>query len=308
MIAFDERSRGGGTGSCHPPQAGCPCCLAGGLVAGLPVHGIIPLITTSPVASADGSVGVGEVSEWLKEPHSKCGLRETAAGVRIPPSPVFSTSHCAACNPCSLKEFGAVPPLSDAVAARSADGAAVPIVQVRCRGGRRFHWTCPRVVAVILSCRVPALPMSNADVAIGRARSSTEQDREPGGRKGCFMASLVITNGDQAGTQFRIASRPLTGGRDPARDIQITDPKVSRKHFQIRKDEDEYLVVEFKSTNGIYVNGTKISGKQILKDGDQLQVGDTALTFYLADDLDKTNALDKFKLADRSLREDRTIQ
>ena len=29
----------------------------------------------------------GEVSEWLKEPHSKCGLRVTAAGVRIPPSP-----------------------------------------------------------------------------------------------------------------------------------------------------------------------------------------------------------------------------
>ncbi len=32
-------------------------------------------------------VPVGEVSEWLKEPHSKCGLRVTVAGVRIPPSP-----------------------------------------------------------------------------------------------------------------------------------------------------------------------------------------------------------------------------
>lgn len=31
----------------------------------------------------------GEVSEWLKEPHSKCGLRVTAAGVRIPPSPLL---------------------------------------------------------------------------------------------------------------------------------------------------------------------------------------------------------------------------
>ena len=121
------------------------------------------------------------------------------------------------------------------------------------------------------------------------------------------MASLVITNGDQAGTYFRIANRPLTGGRDPARDIQIVDPKVSRKHFQIRKQDDDYVVAEFKSLNGVQVNGTKIEGQQVLKDGDQIQIGDALLTFYVADDPEKTDALNKFKLADRHVREDRTI-
>src|SRR6516162_8085504 len=29
----------------------------------------------------------GEVAEWLKAPHSKCGIRVTVSGVRIPPSP-----------------------------------------------------------------------------------------------------------------------------------------------------------------------------------------------------------------------------
>ena len=121
------------------------------------------------------------------------------------------------------------------------------------------------------------------------------------------MASLVITNGDQAGTHFRIANRPLTGGRDPARDIQIVDPKVSRKHFQIRKQDDDYVVAEFKSLNGVQVNGTKIEGQQVLKDGDQIQIGDALLTFYVADDPEKTDALNKFKLADRHVREDRTV-
>ena len=121
------------------------------------------------------------------------------------------------------------------------------------------------------------------------------------------MASLVITNGDQAGTYFRIANRPLTGGRDPARDIQIVDPKVSRKHFQIRKQDDDYIVAEFKSLNGVQVNGTKIEGQQVLKDGDQIQIGDAHLTFYVVDDPEKTNALNKFKLADRHVRDDRTI-
>ncbi len=32
----------------------------------------------------------GEVAEWLKAPHSKCGIRATVSGVRIPPSPPSS--------------------------------------------------------------------------------------------------------------------------------------------------------------------------------------------------------------------------
>jgi hypothetical protein len=27
------------------------------------------------------------VAEWLKAPHSKCGIRATVSGVQIPPSP-----------------------------------------------------------------------------------------------------------------------------------------------------------------------------------------------------------------------------
>src|SRR5262249_40033731 len=34
--------------------------------------------------------GHGEVAEWLKAPHSKCGIRVTVSGVRIPPSPPAS--------------------------------------------------------------------------------------------------------------------------------------------------------------------------------------------------------------------------
>ena len=31
----------------------------------------------------------GEVAEWSIAPHSKCGVRVTVPGVRIPPSPPF---------------------------------------------------------------------------------------------------------------------------------------------------------------------------------------------------------------------------
>src|SRR3954462_15806035 len=42
----------------------------------------------------------GEVAEWSKAPHSKCGVRATVPWVRIPPSPpILSTTqprHCSA--------------------------------------------------------------------------------------------------------------------------------------------------------------------------------------------------------------------
>ena len=116
------------------------------------------------------------------------------------------------------------------------------------------------------------------------------------------MASLVVTSGDKVGTSFQLANRPLSAGRDPARDIQIIDPKVSRKHFLIRRDGDDYLLVPFESLNGVIVNGDKIEDPVVLADRDKIQVGDTTLRFRAADDPDRTNALEEYKVADRRAR------
>src|SRR6476660_6690516 len=47
----------------------------------------------------------GEVAEWSKAPHSKCGVRATVPWVRIPPSPPRSLSNCIKMEKC----FGQVP-------------------------------------------------------------------------------------------------------------------------------------------------------------------------------------------------------
>lgn len=121
------------------------------------------------------------------------------------------------------------------------------------------------------------------------------------------MASLVIITGENAGNHYHLTNRPLTAGRDPARDIQLIDPKVSRKHFQVRKDGDGYILVEMKSRNGVYVNGEKVSEKPLV-DGDEIQAGDTVLRYYESDIGDRTDALHKYKRATPELREDQTIR
>ncbi len=121
------------------------------------------------------------------------------------------------------------------------------------------------------------------------------------------MASLMILTGQNAHTHYQIANRPLSAGRDPARDIQLLDPKVSRKHFMICRNEDGYVLKPLPSLNGVLINGAGISTEWELSDGDTIQVGDTTLRFCADDVLEGPDGLAARKLADRSAREFQTI-
>lgn len=120
------------------------------------------------------------------------------------------------------------------------------------------------------------------------------------------MACLIISTGDQSGTYFPLSNRPLAAGRDPAREIQIIDARVSRKHFVIRKNGDDYVICDMRSQNGVFVNGDKVQEAQ-LQDGDRIEVGDTTLVFRMSDDPDRTDALQTYRKGDRAYREDRTV-
>ena len=121
------------------------------------------------------------------------------------------------------------------------------------------------------------------------------------------MAYLAITHGEHAGRHFHLANRTLIAGRDPARDIQLVDPKVSRRHFQVRQEGQGHVIFEMKSANGVFVNGQRIEGEHKLCDGDEILVGDTALVYCLLDAIDDTDAVQKPRQADRSLRDNRTL-
>src|SRR5437660_8349243 len=56
----------------------------------------------------------GEVAEWLNAPHSKCGIRATVSGVRIPPSPPV------------IRRFGAFEPFGAVFRAKWALPASEP--------------------------------------------------------------------------------------------------------------------------------------------------------------------------------------
>lgn len=80
-------------------------------------------------------------------------------------------------------------------------------------------------------------------------------------------------------------NRPVTViGRDPACDIPIDERLVtiSRRHAQIVREEDSYILSDISSSSGVYVDGTRI-GRNRVRDGAVIQIGqEVQFTFHQA--------------------------
>lgn len=62
-------------------------------------------------------------------------------------------------------------------------------------------------------------------------------------------------------------------GRSKAQaDYRLDDPNVSRQHVMIERVADQFYVVDLGSTNGVAVNGVKVS-RRALADGDVVRIG-----------------------------------
>jgi DNA-directed RNA polymerase subunit RPC12/RpoP len=67
-------------------------------------------------------------------------------------------------------------------------------------------------------------------------------------------------------------------GRSLAADVRFDDPTVSRRHALIVRQPDGVRVLDDRSLNGVFVNGSRVDGRA-LHDGDEIVVGRYRLTF-----------------------------
>lgn len=67
-------------------------------------------------------------------------------------------------------------------------------------------------------------------------------------------------------------------GRLSGSEIEVDDPGASRRHAEIRRQGDRYVVVDLGSTNGTLVNDSPVS-EATLEDGDRITIGRTVLEF-----------------------------
>src|SRR3954447_5750006 len=72
----------------------------------------------------------------------------------------------------------------------------------------------------------------------------------------------------------QILSAGSTIGREGC-DVNLMDPEVSRRHATIRDQGGSLAIEDLGSTNGTFVNGTRITAVTVLKDGDEVRLGHT---------------------------------
>jgi hypothetical protein len=105
--------------------------------------------------------------------------------------------------------------------------------------------------------------------AVSSQMHEVHEDPRPRG------GTLVLANGER----LVIGAAPLAIGRLPECAVVVTDPNVSRRHAEVRQAASGFVVVDLGSTNGTLVNGIRIAGEQVLRDGDIISVGTTQLRF-----------------------------
>lgn len=85
-------------------------------------------------------------------------------------------------------------------------------------------------------------------------------------------AMLVVRQGPEIGTRYRLDGVHITVGRVPDNQIQLDDFTVSRQHAIFVRQGDAWLVRDLGSLNGTYVNNVRVD-ESVVRHGDEVQVG-----------------------------------
>lgn len=89
-------------------------------------------------------------------------------------------------------------------------------------------------------------------------------------------AELVLVGKNQR--TWPLSKDKVVIGRMQGCDVMIPDGSVSRRHAEIHREGDEWIVVDLGSTNGTEVNGTRVN-RHRLAPGDRLTMGDSTFEF-----------------------------
>jgi hypothetical protein len=96
--------------------------------------------------------------------------------------------------------------------------------------------------------------------------------------------ALVVVKSDalDEGERYELDSQPLTLGRGSPNDIELHgDEFASTNHARVEPRRDGVWIEDVGSTNGTYVNGTRIERPRRLTSGDVIRVGETDMRYEI---------------------------
>jgi pSer/pThr/pTyr-binding forkhead associated (FHA) protein len=113
----------------------------------------------------------------------------------------------------------------------------------------------------------------------GQARPARRVDRRPAPATGGSLVPsiLVVTAGSLAGTRLRLGSGPILIGRAEDSTLVLDDDYASTRHARIVSQGHGYAVEDLGSTNGTYLDRTRITAPTPVPVGVPIRIGRTVI-------------------------------
>lgn len=133
-----------------------------------------------------------------------------------------------------------------------------------------FYLFIYRIYRALVSAHgIDRLPAPLARVVLVATESTSQVWLEEGGGKERRL-------GESASIPV---NKLLSLGRGQENRLRITDPHISHRHCVIRRDKDGYILEDLGTTNGTYVDGTRVNGTARLHSQSEIVVGPVQFRF-----------------------------
>lgn len=138
-------------------------------------------------------------------------------------------------------------------------------------------WIFVLVVAGVLRRDLAAPQDAPIGGGTGAAAAVQSSGRGARSRQRSRANSLVVVQGSMQGTVLPLGTTTITIGRAPDCTLVISDDYASSHHCRIYPAEGRWLVDDGGSTNGTWIDRSRITGPTVLEVGAPLRVGRTVI-------------------------------
>ncbi len=93
--------------------------------------------------------------------------------------------------------------------------------------------------------------------------------------------TLVLQKRDGTRKTFLVPNKATILGRRPDCDLCIPLQVVSRRHCQLSQEEEKLMIRDLHSSNGTFLNGTRVLDAKDVQPGDKVQLGPLTFTIRI---------------------------
>jgi hypothetical protein len=141
----------------------------------------------------------------------------------------------------------------------------------------RFGFLALLWIFIFATLRVVRADLAGAGQPRAAVPTRSAAQRPKPKRRGKALTHLLVTEGGLAGTRITLGEQPIMIGRANDSTLVLTDDYASTRHARLVSRDGDWYVEDLGSTNGTYLDRTKVTGPTLIPPGVPIRIGKTVL-------------------------------